>query len=142
MLTDAEIRALWSAAEKMGYPFGPIIQLLLFTGVRKSEASDAQWPEFDLARKVWTVPAERFKSKSTHLVPLTEDALALLKSLPTFTKGHHLFSTSFGDKPVSGFAKAKQRLDKLMAEELGKAPAPFRLHDIRRTVRPALLASA
>ena len=91
-----------------------------------------------ISLEVWTVPAERFKSKSTHLVPLTKDALALLKTLPTFTKGHHLFSTSFGLKPVSGFAKAKLRLDKLMAEELGKAPAPFRLHDIRRTVRTRL----
>ena len=70
---------MWGAAEKMGYPFGLIVQLLLFTGVRKSEASDAQWPEFDLIRQVWTVPAERFKSKSTHLVPLTKDVVTLLK---------------------------------------------------------------
>jgi integrase len=84
------------------------------------------------------VPAERFKSKSTHIVPLTKDALALLKSLPSFTKGNHLFSTSFGQKPATGFAKAKLRLDKLMREEFGKAPAPFRLHDIRRTVRTRL----
>jgi integrase len=138
VLTDAEIRALWEGLEKMGYPFGPLIQLLLLTGVRKSEASDAQWPEFDLARQVWMVPAERFKSKSTHLVPLTKDVLTLLKSLPTFTMGHHLFSTSFGQKPVTGFAKAKLRLDKLMAQELEKAAVPFRLHDIRRTVRTRL----
>jgi integrase len=39
VLTDAEIKALWMSAEKMGYPFGPIIQLLMLTGVRKSEAS-------------------------------------------------------------------------------------------------------
>jgi integrase len=129
---------VWLRQSSQGYPFGPIIQLLMLTGVRKSEASDAQWPEFNLARQVWTVPAERFKSKSTHIVPLTKDALALLKSLPSFTKGTHLFSTSFGQKPATGFAKAKLRLDKLMREEFGKAPAPFRLHDIRRTVRTRL----
>ena len=66
------------------------------------------------------MPAERFKSKSTHLVPLSKDVLTLLKSLPTFTRGNHLFSTSLGQKPVTGFAKAKLRLDKLMAQELGK----------------------
>ena len=84
------------------------------------------------------MPAERFKSKSTHLVPLTKDSLALLRDLPTFTRGNHLFSTSLGQKPVTGFAKAKLRLDKLMTQELGKAPVPFRLHDIRRTVRTRL----
>jgi integrase len=138
VLTDAEIAALWRSAERMGYPFGSIIQLLMLTGVRKSEASDAQWPEFDLKHDIWTVPAERFKSKSTHLVPLTSDAIKLLKALPCFNKGEHLFSTSFGLKPVTGFAKAKTRLDRLMEEEFGGKPAPFRLHDIRRTVRTRL----
>ena len=72
------------------------------------------------------------------LGPTHKDVLTLLKSLPTFTNGHHLFSTSFGQGPVTSFGRAKQRLDKLMAMELGKAPAPFRLHDVRRTVRTRL----
>jgi integrase len=110
----------------------------MLTGVRKSEASDAQWPEFDLKHNVWTVPAERFKSKSTHLVPLTNDAVSLLKALPRFNKGDHLFSRSFGQKPVTGFAKAKTRLDRLMEEVFGGKLSPFRLHDIRRTVRTRL----
>jgi len=137
VLTDAEMGALWRSAESMGYPFGPIIQLLMLTGVRKSEASDARWPEFDLKRNLWTVPAERFKSKSTHLLPLTNEVVLLVESLPRF-KGDHLFSTSFGQRPVTGFAKAKTRLDRLMEKELGGKPAPFRLHDIRRTVRTRL----
>ena len=138
VLTDAEIAALWRSSERMGYPFGPVIQLLMLTGVRKSEASDAQWPEFDLKNNIWTVPAERFKSKSTHLIPLTNDVLLLLKALPRFTKGDHLFSSSFGQNPVTAFTRAKTRLDRLMEEEFGKKPAPFRLHDIRRTVRTRL----
>jgi integrase len=138
VLTDAEIRALWRSAECMGYPFGAVVQLLILTGVRKSEASGAKWPEFDLDRKVWSVPAERFKSKSTHLVPLTNDTVVLLKSLPRFNKGDHLFSTSFGKSAVTGFAKAKMRLDRLMEQDLNVKPAPFRLHDIRRTVRTRL----
>jgi len=137
VLNDAEIRALWNASETMGYPYGSLIRLLLLTGVRKSEASGAQWPEFDLDRALWTVPSERFKSKSTHLVPLAKDAVSLLTSLPSMTKGQYLFSVSLGEKPIAGFAKSKQRLDTLMARQLGK-PTPFRLHDIRRTVRTKL----
>ena len=86
VLTDAEIRAVWNSAERMGYPFGSIIQLLMLTGVRKSEASGARWREMDMLGKVWTVPAERFKSKSTHLVPLTKDAISLLRACPYSTR--------------------------------------------------------
>ena len=132
-LNDAELRALWQASETIGYPFGPLYRLLLLTGARKSEVAGARWSEFDLARKVWTVPAERFKSNATHTVPLSEQAVAVLKSIPHFTKGDHLFSTTFGEKPVAGFSKAKARLDKLM----GPAP-PWVIHDIRRTVRTRL----
>jgi len=131
-LNDAELRALWQASETIGYPFGPLYRLLLLTGARKSEVAGAQWSEFDLARKLWTVPPERFKSNATHMVPLPEQAVAVLKSLPHFTKGDHLFTTTFGEKPIAGFSKGKARLDKLM-----KAP-PWVIHDIRRTVRTRL----
>jgi hypothetical protein len=54
--------------------------------------------------------------------------------VPHFTKGDHLFTTSYGEKPVSGFSKAKTRLDALMGEQL-EAITPWVIHDIRRTVR-------
>ena len=132
-LNDAELRALWQASETIGYPYGPLYRLLLLTGARKSEVAGARWSEFDLARKVWTVPAERFKSNATHMVPLSEQAVAVLKSIPHFTKGDHLFSTTFGEKHVAGFSKGKARLDKLMA-----GVPPWVIHDIRRTVRTRL----
>jgi integrase len=132
ILSDTEIAALWRASEAIGYPYGPLYRMLLLTGARKSEASDARWSEFDLKKKIWTVPAERFKSNATHLVPLSDQAMAVLESIPRFTKGDHLFSANFGDKPVGGFSKAKARLDKLMG-----AP-PWVIHDIRRTVRTRL----
>jgi hypothetical protein len=42
--------------------------------------------------------------------------------------------TTTGDTPVSGFSKAKHRLDALMRKELGRELSPWRVHDIRRTV--------
>ena len=92
----------------------------------------AQWSEFDLDKRVWSVPPERFKSNATHMVPLSDQALAVLLSVPHFTKGDYLFSTTLGERPVGGFSKAKARLDKLMG-----AP-PWVIHDIRRTVRTVL----
>jgi integrase len=134
VLSDDELRAFWATTGSMGYPFGPLFRMLLLTGQRRDEVGGARWCEFDLEAKVWTVPAERFKSDSTHLVQLTDDAVSLLEALPRF-KGDHLFTTTAGAKPVSGFSKAKQVLDKGMP-----GSAPWVLHDLRRTVRTHLAA--
>ena len=48
VLTDTELRALWNAAGKLGYPYGDVFQLLALTGQRKSEVAEARWREFDL----------------------------------------------------------------------------------------------
>jgi integrase len=173
VLSDDELRAFWRASGRLGYPYGPLFRLLLLTGQRKSEVAEARWREFhpDLVNllrdrerpidwskvpaplKIWTVPAERFKSDSTHLVPLTDDALRILEAVPHFVgkrAGDHLFSTTSGVKAVNGFSKAKERLDremlrtlKAMARQRGQDPdsvelAAFVIHDIRRTVRTRL----
>ena len=132
VLSDAELAAVWSNSRTLGYPFGPLYQLLLLTGARKSEVAGARWSEVDLKKKLWTVPPERFKSNASHLVPLSDAAVAIIEALPRFTKGDHLFTTTYGEKPVGGFSKAKVRLDKLMSA------APWVIHDIRRTVRTRL----
>jgi integrase len=131
VLSDAEIRAFWAANERMGYPFGPLFRLLLLTGCRVNEIAKSRWWEVD--GNLLTIPPDRFKSDAQHLVPLTREALAVLDAVPRFTKGDYLFSTTFGEKPVSGFSKAKARLDQLMG-----CAEPFKLHDLRRTVRTRL----
>jgi integrase len=138
VLAEPEIRALWTGAERLGYPSGPLTQLLMLTGARLSEVAGARWQEFDIERGLWTVPAQRFKSDATHLVPLTDVAVALLQSLPQWGQGDALFSTTGGVKPVNGFSKAKDRLDKLITAELGAPPPSWVFHDIRRTVRTQL----
>src|SRR5262249_6660420 len=130
--------ALWQSSERLGYPFGPLYKLLLLTGARKSEVAGAHWQEFDLDKKVWTVPPERFKSNASHLVPLSNQALTVIEALPRFTKGDHLFPTTLGEKRVTAFSKAKLQLDKLMVEQLGSSAPPWVIHDIRRTVRTRL----
>jgi integrase len=142
VLTDDEIRTLWqvTAGPEMGYAFAPIYRLLLVTGQRKSEVAEAVWTEFDLEKRIWTIPAERMKADASHVVPLSDMALTILASLPRFNEGTYLFSTTFGRKPVSGFSKAKARLDALMSKKLGKLD-PFVVHDLRRTVRTRLSAA-
>jgi integrase len=152
VLNDLELRALWRASGRLGYPFGPLYRLLALTGCRLDEVAGARWREFDLDAKVWRIPAERFKSDAEHVVPLNADMLAVLEKIPRFRQGDHLFSTTFGAKPVNGFSKAKERLDRGMLRTLkalarlrGDDPRNMQLehfqnHDVRRTVRTRLSA--
>jgi integrase len=152
VLDDAELRALWRASGRLGYPYGSLYQMLILTGTRLDEAAGARWREFDLERKTWTIPAERFKSDAVHMVPLTDDAVAVLGTLPRFNSGDYLFSAKFGKAPVGGFTKVKDRLDRQMLRTLralararGDDPRSVQLvhfvnHDLRRTVRTRLSA--
>jgi integrase len=152
VLDDDELRGFWRATRRLGYPYGPLFQMLALTGQRKSEVAEARWSEFDLIEKLWVIPAERMKTDVDHVVPLPDDVLDILKSLPRFQKGDHLFSTTFGLKPVNGFSKAKQRLDRhilrswralarVRGEDRRKARIrPWIIHDIRRSVRTGLSA--
>jgi integrase len=148
VLSDDEIKAYWAAATALPYPLGPFYKLLMLTGQRKAEVSDAQWPEFDLKKKLWTVPPERFKSGQSHIVPLSDDAMSLLGDLPDPPDedgGDFLFSTTRGQKPINGFSRAKEALDKAMLEILRNENADATLpdwvfHDVRRTVRTRLSA--
>jgi integrase len=137
VLSDDELRALWQATDAIDYPFGPLVRLLMLTGQRRSDVSKARWREFDLGKRLWSIPAERYKTDSPHIVPLSDDAIAILEALPRFKSGDYMFTTTFGVRPFSGFSKLKARLDKLME---GKAAGPWILHDIRRTVRTQLSA--
>ena len=133
-LTDFELRTLWNAAGELGYPHGPLIRMLMCTGCRLNEVAGARWREFDLEGRLWTIPAERFKSNAQHVVPLSDEAMALLVALPRWHRGDHLFSSIYGMKPVAAFSKMKTRVD----ERMGGNISAWTFHDIRRTVRTRL----
>ncbi|MRD45650.1 tyrosine-type recombinase/integrase [Caenimonas koreensis DSM 17982] len=57
------------------------IKLMALTFVRTSELIGARWEEFDLDAKRWDIPAERMKMKTPHIVPLSAQAVNILKAL-------------------------------------------------------------
>ena len=87
MLTDDEIRWLWQACDEIGWPFGPIIKLLLLTAQRRDEAGGIKWAEIDFPNRTWTLPWSRAKSDRGHEVPLSDAAIAILRSLPRRLSG-------------------------------------------------------
>jgi integrase len=130
VLDDGEIKTFWDAAARLGWPFEPVFKLLLLTATRREEIAAMAWDEIDLAKGVWTLPGERAKNSRAHTIDLAPAAVAILEALPRL--GELVFTTT-GETAVSGFSKAKQRLDGLMAEEAGRAVPPWRTHDLRRT---------
>jgi integrase len=138
VLTDPELRAFWHATEQFGYPYGAVLQLLLLTGCRQAEIGAASWVELSPDRMTLSIPPERFKMDAVHLVPLSGQARGIIDTLPRFASGDYMFSFAAGAKPVNSWGRAKQRADALMAGELGRAPAPWTIHDLRRTCRTRL----
>jgi integrase len=140
-LSGVELIALWRAADRIGYPFGPVVQMLMLTGQRRDEVRQAVWGEFDLANRMWRLVGKRTKNGRQHLVPLSDAAVAVLKNLPNIrSKAGWLFTTD-GQVPMSNLGERKERLDAAMLAELRKIDPgtpelqPWRLHDLRHALK-------
>jgi len=150
VLTDEEIALAWKAAGEIGAPFKGLYRLLIATGQRREEVAGLDWRELDRQAKLWTLPGVRAKNDETHLIPLSDLAIIVIDEIAgkvNWPRRGLVFSTT-GKTAVSGFSKAKSRLDasmatteaKLAAEqgrEVDVVPA-WRVHDIRRTVATRL----
>lgn len=133
VLTTDEIRTFWQCCDSEGWPFGELFRLLILTAQRLGEVSAMRWRDIDFDRAIWTVPAEIAKNGVANEVPLAPPAIAILKRAPS-PRGGHVFPAQNGSpNPVSGFSKAKERLDREIAAARGGEPlTPWRLHDLRR----------
>jgi integrase len=62
------------------------IKLLMLTFVRTGELRGARWEEINIEKAEWRIPAERMKKREPHIVPLSNQALAVLERLQTYTR--------------------------------------------------------
>jgi integrase len=129
VLSMDELAAIWKASGLLGFPFGTYLKVLTLTGQRRTEVASMRWDDIDLSAATWTIPAKETKSNRTHLVPLAKPVIDLLRDLPRL--GEFVF-TYDGETHVSGYAKAKSRLDSFIAAG-DAAVSPWRLHDLRRS---------
>jgi integrase len=91
------------------------------TAARSGEVRGMVWSEVDLEAGLWTVPAERMKSNRGHRVPLSSQALELLRAQPRIPSVEHVFPSN-RKGPLSDMA-----LTALMRRhELGAVPHGFR----------------
>ena len=123
VLTHEELRVLWRAAEKIGYPYGTIVQLL-FWGQRRGEtaAIRSDWITNDLI----SFPPEFVKNGRRHDFPIGPLASRIIASIPHV--GPMLFpARGHQDRPFAGWSVGFLELERLSGVR------EFVLHDIRRT---------
>ncbi len=101
------------------------LEFAVLTAARSGEVRGATWAEIDLRGAVWTIPAERMKAGKEHRVPLSRQAVALLKSLPRLEGCAYVFPsqnlTSLSDMTLSAVMR-----------RMGVAAVP---HGLRSTFR-------
>ena len=134
-LTDEELRRIWNAAEVLGYPAGPCLKLLMLTGARRNDWTNASRAEIDNEKRVLEIPASRYKSRRDHVVPLVGPAWEIVSGLPVQADGDYLFSNRAGKVAINSWAKAKRQIDKLTGPL-----ADWTLHDLRSTAESRMAA--
>jgi integrase len=131
VLTPKEIAKLWTTLlPGQHVAFIDVLHLLLLTGQRREEIGSLRWSEVDWDRKVIVLSPERVKNRREHTIPLSPQALTVLHRAmhdnPASSKNDGRVFRSFS------WSDEKKRLD------AGLPIAPWRLHDIRRSVATIL----
>lgn len=147
VLSDDEIGNIWPALGKAG-TFGALAKALLLTAQRRDEVAHMSHRELG-KDGVWTIPAERYKTKKPNYVPLSNAALAIIKAQPKIDGCEYVFASG-AKTAFTAFGKSKAKLDKgvlsTMQKQAGNRakvdPIPnWTLHDLRRTAK-SLMARA
>jgi integrase len=77
------------------------LRFIILTAARSLEARGARWDEIDMAAKLWTIPGDRMKAGKPHRVPLSDEAMAILKPLHEVRRGELVFPGLTPKKPLS-----------------------------------------
>jgi integrase len=130
VLNPEELKAVWRAAEKQGYPHGTIVQLLVATGQRRGEIANLRRPWINEKEKTITLPEWLTKNSKEFIFPYGDMVAGILDTVPRRNDTDLLFpSTRSTERPISGWSKYKK--------ELADGVPQWRLHDLRRTFRSA-----
>jgi len=188
VLDDDEVRLFWQATAALHAPFRHAFRVLLLTAARRDEVGGLVWGELDLDAKRWRLPADRAKNDTGHELDLAPLAVAEIEALDEDTTRHlrdqsdkhrrgepltaaerqrygrrtlgpFIFGAR-GTSPLSGWSRAKRRLDdeitrirrdeaepkragEPLTDDDRKAYelAPWRIHDLRRTAATGMAAA-
>jgi integrase len=126
-LDQAEIVAMWKAAETLGNPIAAVTKLLLIFAARRGEIGGMAWSEINLDKRTWTLPAERSKNHNALELPLPDLAMDILTSIPR------------SNDLLFGFTDALWRSYKRQIDMLLPDLKPWTWHDLRRTAYTVMI---
>ncbi|GJL87158.1 MAG: integrase [Minwuia thermotolerans] len=144
VLNDDELRLIWQASEKLAFPYGHALRVLILTGQRRSEVSGMERAEVNTEQAEWVIPASKAKNGKAHAVDLSSQAIKQIEAATDQLRpvpgkppvGTIVFGVT-GTHPPGQWGKAKKILDAeviTLAEVEGvDPPAAWRIHDLRRT---------
>lgn len=96
-LTPAEYDRVFEALDRMqNQQAANAIRLLILTGARRGEVLSLEWSELDLSQGLWNRPAHKSKDRKRKRIPLSNEALVLLKTMEKTATSRYLFPTSTG----------------------------------------------
>lgn len=103
------------------------LEFTILTAARSNEVRGTTWAEFDLEAGLWTVPADRMKMRRQHIVPLSPQALTVLKSAAAVRlAGTELVFPGANGGPMS---------DMTLLAVLRRAKEPYHVHGFRSSFR-------
>ena len=89
-----------------GFVVASALKLAPLVFVRPGELRHAEWSEIDLDAATWCIPAHKMKMRASHIVPLSSQAVAILRELHPLTgRGRYVFTNPrTASRPMSGNA--------------------------------------
>ena len=103
-MPHSEVPAFMTELSGNGSLSALALRFLILTATRTSEVLQAQWNEIDQEAAIWTIPAERMKTRREHRVPLTDATLSILAALPRIEGNPYIFPGARYGRPLSNMA--------------------------------------
>jgi len=136
-LQEDEMKRLFTVLDTHYHTVANIIRLLLLTGAKKHEVLGATWDQFDLKQGVWKKESHHTKQKKITYLPLSSEALDILKKLEQAKKDDtpFLFPGKVKGKPLKDIKKSWAAICKKANLQ------DYTIHDLRHTYASHLVSS-
>lgn len=126
-LPYAELPAFMEALRSEEGIAARALEFLILTATRTNEVIGATWAELSVAERVWIIPADRMKMRKEHRVPLSDQAVAIIKAMEDVKQNDYVFPGARYNKPLSNMAML-QLLERMKCSDIT-------VHGFRSTFR-------